>query len=516
MGPVTLLILDGWGISPETKGNSVALARTPNYARLLTDFPNSRLDASGEAVGLPKGLMGNSEVGHLTIGSGRSVVQKLTIISRTIHDGSFFRNPVFTNAIEFAKERGGALHIFGLVSDGCVHSSPDHLDGLIELAKRNNVKELIVHPILDGRDTPPRSALRFMRELEEKLYGIGRIGVVCGRYYAMDRDKRWERVEKYWRAIVLGEGAHATSAVDAVRSSYEKDISDEFVEPAIVAQRTVQSGDSMICFNFRPDRVRQIARVMTQKDFDGFTRNVVPDIYFACMTEYDSSLKLPIAFSPETLPASDITNTLPELLSCKSMRQLHIAETEKYAHVTYFFNGGREREETGEDRVLVPSLKVATYDRAPEMQTPKVCELACQSIRSGEYPFIVLNFANPDMVGHTGMLDAGVHAVDSVDKAFGELLQATQEAGGILLITADHGNVEQMLNLDTGEPHTAHTTNPVPFVVADFSGKNNTQNPRWNLEDGTLADVAPTVLQVMGIEKPDEMNGKSLLTLTRV
>lgn len=516
MGPVTLLVLDGWGISPETKGNSVKLAKTPNYARLLNEFPNSRLDASGEAVGLPKGLMGNSEVGHLTIGSGRSVVQKLTIISRTIQDGSFFTNPVLTNAVEYAQEHNGALHIFGLVSDGCVHSSPDHLDGLLELAKRRGVKELIVHPILDGRDTPPRSALRFMRELEEKLQGVGKIGVVCGRYYAMDRDKRWDRVEKFWRAIVLGEGETAASAQDAVRNSYEKDKSDEFVEPAIVTARPVKSGDSMICFNFRPDRVRQISRVMTQKDFEDFPRPSVPEIYYACMTEYDSSLKLPIAFSPETLPASDITNTLPELLSCKSLKQLHIAETEKYAHVTYFFNGGREREEPGESRILVPSLKVATYDRAPEMQTPKVCELACQSIRGGEYPFIVLNFANPDMVGHTGILEAGVEAVDSVDRAFGELLQATQEAGGILLVTADHGNVEQMIDLNTGEPHTAHTTNPVPFVVADFSGKNGISgamsNKGWRLDDGSLADVAPTVLQLMGIDKPQEMNGHSLLT----
>ncbi len=515
MGPVTLLVLDGWGISPETKGNSVALAKTPNYARLLTEFPNSRLAASGEAVGLPKGLMGNSEVGHLTIGSGRSVIQKLTIISRTIQDGSFFANPVLVNAIEFAKEHNGALHVFGLVSDGCVHSSPDHLDGLIELARRHNVKELIVHPILDGRDTPPRSALRFMRELEEKLHGVGKIGVVCGRYYAMDRDNRWERIEKFWRAFVLGEGETAASAQDAVKHSYEKDKGDEFVEPAIVTARPVRSGDSIICFNFRPDRVRQISKAMTQKEFkdsEGFSRPVVPDIYYACMTEYDASLKLPIAFSPETLPASDITNTLPELLSCKSLKQLHIAETEKYAHVTYFFNGGREREEPGESRILVPSLKVSTYDRAPEMQTPKVCELACQSIRNGEYPFIVLNFANPDMVGHTGVLEAGIVAVDSVDRAFGELLQATQEAGGILLVTADHGNVEQMIDPRTGEPHTAHTTNPVPFVVADFSRQNGTSHNGWHLEDGTLADVAPTVLKLMGIDKPQEMNGHSLLT----
>lgn len=510
MGPVTLLVLDGWGISREKKGNSVLLGKTPNYARLLNDFPNSRLEASGEAVGLPPGLMGNSEVGHLTIGSGRSVIQKLTIISRTILDGSFFVNPVLTNAVEYAKENKGALHIMGLVSDGCVHSSPDHLDGLIELAKRAGVKELIVHPILDGRDTPPRSALRFMRELETKLVGVGHIGVVCGRYYAMDRDKRWERVEKYWRAVVLSEGERAASAVEAVQNSYDRDLGDEFVEPAIVNLRPIKDGDSVICFNFRPDRVREISRALTQSDFEDFARPIVPKIYFACMTEYDASLKLPIAFSPETMPSADISMTLPELLSCKGLKQLHIAETEKYAHVTYFFNGGREKEEPGEERIMIPSLKVATYDRAPEMQTPKVCELACQSIRKGEHPFIVLNFANPDMVGHTGILEAGVVAVDSVDKAFGDLLAATQEAGGILLITADHGNVEQMIDLNTGEPHTAHTKNPVPFVVADYSNGKNGFGVK-QLLDGTLADVAPTVLELMGIDKPINMNGKSLL-----
>ncbi|HEY9784478.1 MAG TPA: 2,3-bisphosphoglycerate-independent phosphoglycerate mutase [Candidatus Obscuribacterales bacterium] len=511
MGPVTLLVLDGWGIATEQKGNAILQAKTPNYTDMLARFPHSQLDASGTAVGLPPGLMGNSEVGHLTIGAGRTVIQKLTIISQTIIDGSFFQNPVLTDAINFAKENGGAVHLFGLVSDGCVHSSPDHLDGLIELAARNNIKELIVHPILDGRDTPPRSAHKFMRELAKKLEGKGHIGVVCGRYYAMDRDNRWERNEKYWRALVLSEGEAATSAPSAVETSYERGISDEFVEPFVITKRPVRDGDSVICFNFRPDRVRQISRALTQKEFSGFARPCLPNIYYACLTEYDASLNLPVAFDPSTIPAQDITMTLPELLSCRHIGQLHTAETEKYAHVTYFLNGGREQATEGEERVLVPSLKVSTYDRAPAMQTPKVCEVACQAIRSGKYPFIVLNFANPDMVGHTGMMDAALQAVESVDEAFGKLMEETRKAKGVLLITADHGNVEQMIDLTTGEPHTAHTTNPVPLIVADFREDNKPVRNGTHLVDGTLADVAPTVLEIMNIAKPQEMLGRSLI-----
>lgn len=510
MGPVTLLVLDGWGLSNDKKGNAILKARTPNYLHLINDFPNSKLDASGEAVGLPPGLMGNSEVGHLTIGAGRRIVQKLTIISQTIIDGSFFHNPVLIQAIDFAKRNNGALHLIGLVSDGCVHSSPDHLDGLIELARLNNV-ELIVHPILDGRDTPPRSAHQFMRQIEKKLAGKGKIGVVCGRYYAMDRDSRWERTEKYYRALVLNEAEEAESAEAAVVTSYGRDVGDEFVTPFVVTRRPVKDGDSVICFNFRPDRVRQISRALTKKEFDGFDRAVFPTIHYACLTEYDASLNLPVAFHPSTMPSQDITMTLPELLSCKHIGQLHTAETEKYAHVTYFLNGGRENPEEGEERVLVPSLKVATYDQTPSMQTPEVCQVACRAIESGKYPFIVLNFANPDMVGHTGMLDAAVDAVESVDEAFGKLLAATEKSKGVLLITADHGNVEQMIDLETGEPHTAHTTNPVPFIVADFSKDERAVRNGLHLVDGTLADVAPTVLDIMKIEKPKEMMGRSLL-----
>lgn len=512
MGPVTLLVLDGWGVSNEKKGNAILNSKTPNYDQMLKAFPNSKLDASGDAVGLPPGLMGNSEVGHLTIGAGRRVIQKLTIISQTMIDGSFFKNPILLEAIEYAKKNNGALHLIGLVSDGCVHSSPDHLDGLIELAIRNNMNDLIVHPILDGRDTPPRSAHRFMRELEKKLAGKGHIGVVCGRYYAMDRDTRWERTEKYYRAIVLGEAEKAESATEAVKTSYDRDIGDEFVTPFVVTNRPIKDGDSVICFNFRPDRVRQISRVLTAIEFDGFVRPVRPNVHYVCLTEYDASLRLPVAFDPSTLPSQDITMTLPELLSCKHIGQLHTAETEKYAHVTYFFNGGREKPEEGEERVLVPSLKVATYDRAPSMQTPKVCEVACQAIESGKYPFIVLNFANPDMVGHTGMLDAAVDAIKSVDDAFGSLLAATEKMDGVLLITADHGNVEMMIDLETGEPHTAHTTNPVPFIVADFRKDEGAIRNGRKLLDGTLADVAPTVLEIMQLEKPKEMLGRSLLT----
>ncbi|HEY9715213.1 MAG TPA: 2,3-bisphosphoglycerate-independent phosphoglycerate mutase, partial [Chroococcales cyanobacterium] len=509
MGPLVLLILDGWGITQEKRGNAILSARTPNFQHLLNTYPHSLLQASGTAVGLPPGLMGNSEVGHLTIGAGRTIIQKLSLISQTISDGTFFRNPVLTEATELCKAKGGALHILGLVSDGCVHSSPDHLDGLIELAKRENIKELIVHPILDGRDTPPRSALRFMRELEEKLAEYskdgrsGKIGVVCGRYYAMDRDKRWERNEKYWRALVLSEGAIADSAVDAVQKSYAADLGDEFVLPAIVTARAIRDGDSVICFNFRPDRVRQISRILTQKDFDGFERPVVPDIFYACMTEYDESLHLPVAFNPSQLPEQDTDMTLPQFLSCHHIGQFHTAETEKYAHVTYFFNGGREQACEGEVRELVPSLKIATYDLEPKMQTPNVCNVACQAIESGKYPFIVLNFANPDMVGHTGAMAAAVNAVESVDAAFGRLLETIKAQHGCLVITADHGNIEQMIDLKTGEPHTAHTTNPVPLIVANFMTDDRTglQNGT-RLDDGTLADVAPTILEVLGLDKP--------------
>jgi 2,3-bisphosphoglycerate-independent phosphoglycerate mutase len=511
LGPVTLLILDGWGVAQEKKGNAVLAAKTPNYLDMLQRFPNCLLDASGIAVGLPPGLMGNSEVGHLNIGAGRVVVQKLTQISQTILDGTFFKNPAFMAAIENVRKHNSKLHLFGLVSDGCVHSSPDHVDALLELARREKV-ELVVHPILDGRDTPPRSAKRFMRELEEKLQGIGRVGVVCGRYYAMDRDNRWERVEKFWRAAVLGEGLTAVTAVEAVELAYERGENDEFVLPTVVNKAMIASGDSVICFNFRPDRVRQISRALTQADFDEFVRPTVPDIFYVCMTEYDSSLKLPVAFNPSQLPSQDMHNTLPELLACHHIHQFHTAETEKYAHVTYFFNGGKEQPNPEEDRELVPSLKVATYDLAPQMQTPKVCDVAISAIESGRYPFIILNFANPDMVGHTGMMDAAIQAVESVDEAFGRLVESTRKAKGTLLITADHGNVEQMIDLKTGEPHTAHTTNPVPFIVADFSGQ---VDNKAKLQNGSLEDVAPTVLQLMRIDQPKEMTGKPLLqTLT--
>lgn len=511
LGPVTLLILDGWGVSQEKKGNAVLAAKTPNYLNLLSRFPNCLLDASGTAVGLPPGLMGNSEVGHLNIGAGRVVVQKLTQISQTILDGTFFKNPAFMAAIDNVRKNKSKLHLFGLVSDGCVHSSPDHLDALLELARREKV-ELVVHPILDGRDTPPRSARRFMRELEEKLKGLGTVGIVCGRYYAMDRDNRWERVEKFWRAVVLGDGIKAESAVNAVDQAYERGENDEFCQATVVNKALIAAGDSVICLNFRPDRVRQISRALTQADFTGFERPVVPNIYYVCLTEYDASLNLPVAFNPSQLPSQDMHNTLPELLGCHHIHQFHTAETEKYAHVTYFFNGGKEQPNPDEDRELVPSLKVATYDLAPQMQTPKVCDVTVSAIESGKYPFIILNFANPDMVGHTGMMDAAVTAVESVDEAFGRLVAATERAKGTLLITADHGNVEQMIDLKTGEPHTAHTTNPVPFIVADFSGRIDNKP---NMENGSLEDVAPTILQLMNIAQPSEMTGKPLLrTLT--
>jgi 2,3-bisphosphoglycerate-independent phosphoglycerate mutase len=508
-----LVVLDGWGISEEKRGNAILAARTPTYTRLLERYPNSRLIASGVAVGLPPGLMGNSEVGHLTIGAGRVVTQKLTIISKTISDGSFFVNPVLLQAVSKIKD-GGTLHLLGLLSDGCVHSSLDHLDGLIELARSQGVKKLVIHPILDGRDTPPRSALNFVRAFEAKLGEREKIGVICGRYFAMDRDSRWERTERYWRAIVLSEGKRAQSGSEAVKDAYEHDQSDEFVEPYIVNPLPIVDGDSVICFNFRPDRVRQISRALTQKQFDGFNRPKQPEIFYACLTTYDESLHLPVAFDANTMHTPKVEHTLPEILACHHIGQFHTAETEKYAHVTYFFNGGRETPEEGEERLLVPSLKVATYDKAPAMQTPQVCEVACQAIASGKHPFIVLNFANPDMVGHTGILEAAVEAIESVDKAFERLLDAIQAAKGTLVITADHGNCEQMVDLVTGQPHTAHTTNPVPFIVANFQAsdplglKNGAR-----LADGTLADVAPTILKIMGLDQPSEMQGQSLIGL---
>lgn len=510
MGPVTLLVLDGWGITEESRGNAIKAANPNIFWDMLRRFPNTVLEASGEAVGLPPGLMGNSEVGHLTIGSGRRVVQKLTLISQTILDGTFFYNPALVAAAENVRKNDSTLHLFGLVSDGCVHSSPDHLDGLIEFAVREKISKLVVHPVLDGRDTPPRSALRFMKELEKKLQGKGLVGVVCGRYYAMDRDNRWERIEKYWRALVLGQAERRASAAEAVEDAYKQELNDEFVTPYIVNDVRVKDGDSVICFNFRPDRVRQISRVLTKDDFDGFERPIQPKIYYVCLTEYDKSLDLPVAFSPEQLPLQDVTMTLPEVLSCHHIGQLHTAETEKYAHVTYFFNGGREAAVEGEERVLVPSLKVPTYDEVPRMQTEKVCDVACDAIASLKYPFIVLNFANPDMIGHTGVMDAAVVAVSSVDEAFARLIAATEKEKGILVVTADHGNIEQMIDLHTGEPHTAHTTNPVPLVVADFSA-NGRSTEKYSLKSGTLADVAPTILELMRIPQPQQMNGHSLI-----
>lgn len=512
MGPVVLLILDGWGYSAEQEGNAIACARSPNYDYLLNRFPHSLLQASGQFVGLPAGLMGNSEVGHLTIGAGRVVMQKLTVISKAIADGSFFRNKVLLEAVEKSKMPNAALHLIGLVSDGCVHSSPDHLDGLLALSRRSNVKELIVHPILDGRDTPPRSAMRFISELECKLKGLGRIGVICGRYYAMDRDNRWERTERYWRALVLAEANRAESAQTSVEEAYIRGQNDEFVTPYMVADRQIKDGDVVVCFNFRPDRVRQLSRVLTQPDFKDFLRPANPQIHYVCLTEYDPELGLPVAFQPSEIPSQEIDITLPEILSCHHIGQLHTAETEKYAHVTYFFNGGKEKPEAGENRILIPSLKVPTYDQTPAMQTAKVAEIACQALASGDYPFIILNFANPDMVGHTGDFDAAIEAVESVDAAFGKLIDSATAAKGVLIITADHGNCEQMIDHKTGQPHTAHTTNPVPFIVADFRASDkSTLSNGAKVVDGALSDIAPTILDLMGINQPKQMTGKSLL-----
>ena len=486
MAPLTLLILDGWGFTEEKKAT-----RLKRHERLTTmpcwkNFPTAFCRHQACMWVCHPVSWATRRSCHLTIGAGRVVIQKLTLISNTILDGTFFKNPVLTQAVDNAKAPGRALHLIGLVSDGCVHSSPDHLDGLIELARRNQICEFIVHPYFETDATHHRDPhCASCASCKKNSPVSAKLASCAAATMQWIATTRWERVEKYWRAIVLGDGTAASSAMDAVQASYEEGKGDEFVLPYVVTPRPIQDGDSVICFNFRPDRVRQISRALTDESFSGFERPKQPKIFDGCLTEYDASLHLPVAFNPSALPAQDIDNTLPELISCHHLAQFHTAETEKYAHVTYFLNGGKESACEGEERVLIPSLKIATYDLEPKMQTPKVCEIACQSIASGQYPFIVLNFANPDMVGHTGILEVAVEAVESVDEAFAKLLQAISEAKGTLVITADHGNCEQMIDLKTGEPHTAHTTNPVPLVVADFQAndirglKSGTKFERW-------------------------------------
>ena len=501
-----LMILDGFGENNQSEGNAVKLANTPNIDKLMKKYPTTKIAASGLAVGLPDGQMGNSEVGHTNIGAGRVVYQELTRITKSIEDGDFFSNEEFVKAIENCKENNSKLHILGLVSDGGVHSHNRHLYGLLEMAKRRDFENVYVHCFLDGRDTPPASAENYIQELEEKMKekGVGKIASLSGRFYAMDRDKRWNRVQKAYDALVFGKGETAGTAINAIESSYQKEVFDEFVEPTVIMNgdkpvATIEDGDSVIFFNFRPDRARQITRAIVDPEFNEFETKKM-NLYFVCFTSYDETMpNVHIAFKKEP-----IKNTLGEIVSKNGGKQLRIAETEKYAHVTFFFNGGEEKQYEGEDRILVPSPKVETYDMKPEMSAYEVTEKVVEAINSKKYNCIILNYANPDMVGHTGNLSAAIKAIETIDECIGKVVNAINAQKANLLITADHGNAEQMIDYKTGEPHTAHTTNLVPLVL--ISEKENVK-----LKEGRLADLAPTILDLMGIEKPKEMTGESLI-----
>jgi len=507
--PAVLLILDGYGLNDRTDGNAIAQARTPVMDRLMKEYPFVKGYASGMAVGLPEGQMGNSEVGHINMGAGRIVYQELTRITKEIQDGTFFENPALMAAIDNCKKNNSDLHLYGLLSDGGVHSHNTHLYGLLELAKRNGLKNVYVHAFLDGRDTPPASGKGYIEELLEQMkkIGVGKIATVMGRYYAMDRDNRWDRTEKAYRAMVYGEGDIADDPVTAVQNSYDKEVYDEFVIPAVIMENgkpvaTIKENDSIIFFNFRPDRARQITRAFCEDDFSAFDRGKNRmDITYVCFTDYDATIpnKL-VAFHKVS-----IDNTFGQFLSQHNMKQLRIAETEKYAHVTFFFNAGVEVPYEGEDRILVNSPKVATYDLKPEMSVYEVTDHLVEAIKSGKYDVIVCNFANPDMVGHTGVMEAAIKAIEAVDECVGKVLEALLSVDGMMFVCADHGNAEQLIDYETGEPYTAHTTNPVPFILVNYD-KNYTL-----AEGGVLADIVPTLIEMMGMEKPKEMTGKSLL-----
>jgi 2,3-bisphosphoglycerate-independent phosphoglycerate mutase len=503
--PVALIILDGWGIGRQDDVcNAIARGDTPHITLLSELYPATSLACSGEAVGLPDGQMGNSEVGHLNIGAGRIVYQELTRISKAIRDGDFFTNPVLGEVVAAVRRSGSALHLMGLVSDGGVHSHITHLYALLELAKRAGLTKVYVHAYLDGRDVPPSSALEYLDALEDRMAeaGVGRIATVSGRYWAMDRDKRWERIEKAYAALVHRQGETAPSARAAVEQAYARGETDEFVLPTVVecgAGCGISAGDGVIFFNFRPDRARQLTRVFTDKAFAQFARPFLP-LHFATFTQYDETLPAPIAFPPQR-----ITNTLGEVFSAAGLTQLRIAETEKYAHVTYFFNGGEEKPLPGEDRVLIPSPKVATYDLKPEMSAVEVTDRVVKEIKTGKYDLIVMNYANGDMVGHTGYLEAAIKAVGVVDKCVGRVTDAIRDRGGIACITADHGNADCMLDASTGEPLTAHTLNPVPFILV------SEQHRQARLRSGILADIAPTILDLASLAQPAEMTGRTLI-----
>ena len=501
--PVALIIMDGYGINPATEGNAIYEANTPYLDSYFEKYPNSQLLASGLSVGLPDGQMGNSEVGHTNIGAGRVVYQMLVKITKDIEDGVFFENKALKDAMQKAKDNGKALHLMGLLSDGGVHSHIKHLVGLLKMANKMGLEKVYVHSFHDGRDVPPTSGVDFMAELvdEMKKIGTGKLATLSGRYYAMDRDNAWDRVEKAYNAMVMGEGVMENDPVDAIKNSYANEVTDEFILPTVIDKDgMIEDGDSVIMFNFRPDRARQITRTFVDPMFDGFTRKKgFMNLNFVCMAQYDAQMpNVTVAYPPEQL-----TMTFGEYVSKLGMTQLRIAETQKYAHVTFFFNGGEERQFEGEDRILIKSPDVATFDMKPEMSAPEVCEAVCKAIDEDKYDVIILNYANCDMVGHTGIMDAAVEAVEAVDTCVGKMVDKILEKGGKAIITADHGNADCLIDPETKDVFTAHTTNPVPMIVI---GEGDIK-----LRDGKLCDLCPTMLDMMGVKKPLEMTGESLI-----
>lgn len=496
------MILDGWGIAPASSSNAATLAKTPNLDKYFAEYPHTQLEASGLEVGLPAGQIGNSEVGHLNIGSGRIIYQSLTRISKSITDGDFFTNPVLVKVMDEVKASGKALHLLGLLSDGGVHSHITHIIALLEMVKKHGLTKVYVHAFLDGRDVPPQSALTYVEQLEAAMaeIGVGKIATVSGRYYAMDRDKRWERLAKAYATVVQGEGPKAASAIQGIQASYEAGVTDEFVVPFTVegVDGRINAGDGVIFANFRPDRAREITRAIIDEDFPYFERPTsARPVHFACMAQYDATIAAPVAYPPES-----IDDTLGQVLAARGMHQLRIAETEKYAHVTFFFNGGVEAPNKNEERILIPSPKVATYDLQPEMSAEEVTQALLAELDKDKFDVVILNFANPDMVGHTGVLAAAIKAMEKVDNCVGRIVEKVLSLDGSVCVCADHGNLEKMAEED-GEPNTAHTTNPVPFLLVS--------KEKHQLHQGILADIAPTMLELLNIPQPKAMTGKSLI-----